>query len=151
MLSHYDSGQSASDQIAWTGNGVGTGAQKIAMIVYRDPSCGCCEAWVEIARKEGYAVSLIDDPEMPALKQKLGVPPQLSSCHTAIVTDYLVEGHVPMEQVARLLREQPSGIKGIAVPGMPLGSPGMEVPDGTVEPFQVIAFGEAGTTSVYAA
>lgn len=142
---------SPAEQAAAGDEAAGTGAQKISMAVYRDPSCGCCEAWAEIARNAGYEVTLIDDPNMTAVKQRLGVPPQLSSCHTVVVGDYVVEGHVQLEDVARLLRERPSDIKGIAVPGMPLGSPGMEVPDGTKEPFQVIAFDASGNTSVYTA
>lgn len=125
--------------------------QKAAMTVYRDPSCGCCEAWAGIAEDAGYQVTLLDDNDMTAVKQRLGVPPQLASCHTAIVEDYVIEGHVPLDQVARLLREQPSDIRGIAVPGMPIGSPGMEVPDGRTEPFQVIAFDATGRTSIYKA
>ena len=132
-------------------NTAGTDAQTMAMTVYRDPSCGCCEAWAAIAREAGYEVTVVDDPNMTAVKQRLGVPAQLSSCHTAVIGDYVIEGHVPLEEVARLLRERPSDIKGIAVPGMPLGSPGMEVPDGTKEPFQVIAFDASGNTSVYKA
>lgn len=118
------------------------------MTVYRDPSCGCCEAWTGIAEKAGYQVTLLDDNDMTEVKQRLGVPPELASCHTAVVDNYVIEGHVPLDQVERLLRERPAGIRGIAVPGMPIGSPGMEVPDGTKEPFRVIAFSE-GQTSVY--
>lgn len=125
--------------------------QKAAMTVYRDPSCGCCEAWAGIADDAGYQVTLLDDNNMTAVKQRLGVPPQLASCHTAVVDGYVVEGHVPLDQVDRLLRERPSDIKGIAVPGMPIGSPGMEVPDGRTEPFQVIAFDAEGRTSIYKA
>lgn len=125
--------------------------EKAAMTVYRDPSCGCCEAWARIAEDAGYRVTLLDDNNMTAVKQRLGVPSQLASCHTAVLGDYVVEGHVPLEEVARLLRERPSDIKGIAVPGMPIGSPGMEVPDGTREPFQVIAFSDNGHTGVFQA
>jgi hypothetical protein len=121
----------------------------MAMIVYRDPSCGCCESWAEIARQAGYTVDLRDDQDMPGVKRRLGVPEQLASCHTVEVAGLVVEGHVPLDQVARLLRERPRGIRGIAVPGMPAGSPGMEMPDGRTEPFQVIAFTEDGSTSVY--
>jgi hypothetical protein len=110
------------------------------MTVFRDPSCGCCEAWAEIARKAGYRVDLRDDQDMTAVKGRLGVPEQLASCHTAEVGGMVIEGHVPIEEVARLLREKPAGVRGIAVPGMPAGSPGMEVPDGTKQPFQVMAF-----------
>ena len=86
---------------------------------------------------------------MAAIKRQYGVPEQLASCHTTLVGDYVVEGHVPLEDVARLLRDKPADIKGIAVPGMPLGSPGMEVPDGTQQPFQVMAFNNAGEVSVF--
>lgn len=120
-----------------------------AMTVYRDPSCGCCEAWAEIARKAGYQVALLDRPDMPAIKRQYGVPQELASCHTATVGSYVLEGHVPMEDIARLLKERPSEIKGIAVAGMPRGSPGMEMPDGSKGPFQVMAFDATGRTSVY--
>ncbi|HEX8215294.1 MAG TPA: DUF411 domain-containing protein [Allosphingosinicella sp.] len=119
------------------------------MTVFRDPSCGCCETWAQIARQAGYAVDLRDDQDMSGVKRRLGVPEELASCHTAEVGGYVVEGHVPLEDVARLLRERPKAIKGIAVAGMPLGSPGMEVPDGTKQPFQVIAFFDDGRTSVF--
>jgi hypothetical protein len=115
-----------------------------AMLVFRDPSCGCCHAWAEIARAAGYDVELRDHQDMPGLKQRLGVPQQLASCHTAQIAGLVIEGHVPVEDVARLLAERPPGITGIAVPGMPLGSPGMEVPDGTKQPFKVMAFDAAG-------
>ena len=119
------------------------------MTVYRDPSCGCCEAWAAIARNAGYQVKVIDHPDMPAIKAKYGVPDELLSCHTTIVGGYAVEGHVPLEDVQRLLKEKPAGVRGIAVAGMPLGSPGMEVPDGTKQPFQVVAFGAGGRSSVF--
>ena len=125
--------------------------QKAAMTVYRDPSCGCCEAWGRVAENAGYQVTLLDDNDMTAVKQRLGVPAELASCHTAVVDGFVIEGHVPLDQVDRLLRERPSDIRGIAVPGMPIGSPGMEVPDGPKEPFQVIAFDAEGETSIYKA
>ena len=103
--------------------------QLAAMTVYRDPSCGCCEAWAEIARNAGYQVQLVDHQDMPAIKRQHGVPEELASCHTTIVDGYAIEGHVPLAAVARLLGERPNGIRGIAVPGMPRGSPGMEMPD----------------------
>lgn len=123
--------------------------QAASMTVYRDPSCGCCEAWAEIAGKAGYEARVIDRPDMPAIKRQYGVPEALASCHTAIVGGYAIEGHVPMADVARLLKERPSGIKGIAVAGMPRGSPGMEMPDGSKDRFQVMAFDASGRTSVY--
>jgi hypothetical protein len=121
------------------------------MVVYRDPSCGCCKAWAAIARKAGYQVNVVDRPDMTAIKQKYGVPAELRSCHTTVVEGYAVEGHVPLEHVRRLLNDKPAGVRGIAVAGMPLGSPGMEVPDGTKQPFQVMAFEASGRTSVFKA
>lgn len=133
-----------------TDKAVPAGAATLAaMTVFRDPSCNCCEAWAEIARKSGYKVDLRDDQDMPAVKRRLGVPEELASCHTAEVGGMVIEGHVPLEEVAQLLRERPKGIRGIAVPGMPVGSPGMETPDGRKQPFQVIAFDASGKTRVF--
>lgn len=122
-----------------------------ATIVHRDPSCGCCEAWSALARNASYAVTLKDEPDMAAIKRKYGVPEELASCHTAIVGGYAIEGHVPLDDVARLLREKPSDIAGIGVPGMPRGSPGMEMPDGSKDPFQVLAFDRSGSVTVWRA
>lgn len=119
-----------------------------AITVYRDPSCGCCEAWAEQARGHGFSVTVVDRPDMPAIKRQHGVPEELSSCHTAIVAGYSIEGHVPFADVRRLLEEKPS-IRGLAVPGMPRGSPGMEMPDGSKDPFQVMAFDAEGRASVF--
>lgn len=124
-------------------------ARQAAMMVYRDPSCGCCEAWARLAREAGSETTLIDEPDMASVKRRLGVPENLASCHTAVVGDYVLEGHVPFAQVERLLRTRPRGVKGIAVPGMPAGSPGMEMPDGRQDEFDVIAFDAAGRTFVF--
>lgn len=121
--------------------------QATAMTVYRDPSCGCCEAWAEIARKAGFAVTVVDRPDMAAVKRQHGVPDALRSCHTAVVAGYAIEGHVPLAHVERLLATRPAGLRGIAVAGMPRGSPGMEMPDGSADPFEVIAFDKAGRTT----
>lgn len=121
----------------------------VAMVVYRDPSCGCCEAWAGIAREAGYQVRLVDHADMPAIKRQYGVPDELASCHTTIVGNYAVEGHVPLEDIERLLLEKPAGVRGIAVPGMPAGSPGMEVPDGTKQAFEVKSFDAAGRISIF--
>lgn len=126
-----------------------TEAKLASMTVYRDPSCGCCEAWADIAKNAGYQITLVDRPDMPAVKARLGVPEALASCHTATVGGYAVEGHVPLEDVARLLKERPKTIRGIAVAGMPRGSPGMEMPDGLKDAFQVMAFDAAGNASIY--
>jgi hypothetical protein len=142
-----ESGTTGTSQPATTA----AAATSAAMTVYRDPSCGCCEAWAGIARKAGYQVNVIDQPDMPAIKQQFGVPQELVSCHTTVISGYAVEGHVPIEDVQRLLNKKPIGIRGIGVAGMPLGSPGMEVPDGTKQPFQVMAFDTGGRLSMFRA
>lgn len=126
-------------------------ARLASMTVYRDPGCGCCEAWAAIARQARFQVSVVDRPDMPAIKAKLGVPESLASCHTTIVGGYAVEGHVPLADVIRLLDERPKDIRGIAVAGMPRGSPGMEMPDGSKDAFQVMSFDAAGNTSFFRA
>jgi hypothetical protein len=114
------------------------------MTIHRDPGCGCCGNWAELARQAGYAIRVVDEPDMPALKRRLGVPRQLEACHTAVVAGYVIEGHVPLDAVAWVLTRHPRGVRGLGVPGMPAGSPGMETPDGTREAFQVFAFNAAG-------
>lgn len=121
-----------------------------AMTVYRDPGCGCCVAWARIAERAGYKVALVERGDMSALKAKLGVPGALRSCHTSVVDGYAIEGHVPLAAVARLLAAKPKGVIGIAVPGMPRGSPGMEMPDGSADRFAVLAFDAAGKTRNFA-
>ncbi|WP_286750387.1 DUF411 domain-containing protein [Sphingopyxis sp. SCN 67-31] len=121
------------------------------MLVYRDPECGCCEAWADIARAEGYAVTVENRADMAAVKTRYGVPDQLASCHTAVIGGYAIEGHVPMRHVARLLHDKPRNIRGIAVPGMPRGSPGMEMPDGSADAFEVMAFSSDGKVSEFRA
>lgn len=115
--------------------------------VYKSPSCGCCKGWVEHMRHEGFEVDAHDMPNVIPTKQRMGVPPSMGSCHTAVVGGYFVEGHVPAEDVRRLLAERPD-IAGLAVPGMPMGSPGMEF--GKAVPYDVIAVGRDGSTSVFA-
>lgn len=130
--------------------GAASSASPRQMIVYRDPSCGCCEAWAELAKQRGFAVDVIDHPDMAGLKRSKGVPEELASCHTAIIGGYVVEGHVPFETVDRFLTTQPADLAGIAVPGMPRGSPGMEMPDGARDPFDVIGFTKAGSMRTFA-
>jgi hypothetical protein len=119
-----------------------------AMTIYRDPGCGCCGNWAALARRAGFATRVIDSPDMAGIKRRLGVPRSLEACHTAVVGGYVIEGHVPFDRIAGLLARHPRGIRGLAVPGMPLGSPGMEVPGAPREPFQVFAFDAAGHTTV---
>lgn len=119
------------------------------MRVHRDPSCGCCEAWVAHVRQAGFEARIEVAADLDAVKRRLGVPAALASCHTAEIDGYLIEGHVPAETIHRLLAERPA-IRGLAVPGMPIGSPGMEVAGEAPDPFQVIAFDAAGRSSVFA-
>lgn len=119
-------------------------AQAASYTMFRDPSCGCCEQWAEHVRHGMDAkISVRDSANMGAVKDANGVPQELRSCHTMVVEGYVIEGHVPAADIARLLEESPAGVDGLAVAGMPLGSPGMEV-GGRTQPYQVIAFGEAG-------
>lgn len=127
------------------------GTSTVPMLVYRDPECGCCEAWADIARAAGYAVTVENRADMAAVKARYGVPGELASCHTAIVGGYAIEGHLPMPHVAKLLRDKPRDIRGIAVPGMPRGSPGMEMPDGSTDAFEVMAFAGDGKVSQFRA
>jgi hypothetical protein len=120
----------------------------IAMSVYKSPSCGCCSLWVDYMRKNGFDAKVQDVDNIGALKLKLGVREEFSSCHTTEVGGYIVEGHVPVEVVQRMLKERPK-IAGIAVPGMPAGSPGMEVPGGRKDSYNILAFTSDGKTTVY--
>lgn len=118
------------------------------MVVYKSPTCGCCKLWVEHVQKSGFKVSVIETEEMNPIKLKLGVPAGLGSCHTAKVGGYFVEGHVPASDVKRLLKEKPDAL-GITVPGMPMGSPGMEVPSGETQPYAVIQVNKDGSRDVF--
>ena len=113
------------------------------MTVTKDPGCGCCGAWVDHVRKAGFAVEVIESPEINRLKVRLGVPQALASCHTAEIDGYVIEGHVPADAIKRLLVERPRA-KGLAVPGMPVGSPGMEVEGVADDTYEVILFGPSG-------
>lgn len=119
------------------------------MVVYKSPTCGCCDLWVDHAEEHGLSVEAIDIveyDELVATKREHGVDMDLGSCHTTLVGGYVVEGHVPAQVIRRLLDERPD-IRGLAVPGMPIGSPGMEGPG--ARPYQVIAIGTDGSRSVY--
>ena len=119
------------------------------MSVVRRVGCGCCLKWVEQMQKAGYKATVTESPEIEALKDEKGVPKGARSCHTAVIDGYVIEGHVPVADVQRLLQTRPK-VAGLAVPGMPQGSPGMEVASGATDPFDVLAFDKAGKTSVFA-
>lgn len=114
--------------------------------VYKSKYCGCCSAWVEHLRSSGFRVIARDVGDVIALREKLGVPNDLGSCHTATVAGYAIEGHVPAGDIRRLLRERPRA-RGLAVPGMPLGSPGMEGP--RRDPYQTLLFQGDGSYIVF--
>lgn len=117
--------------------------------VYKSASCGCCTSWVDHLRANGFAPAVHDEEHMDGIKDDMGVPKDLRSCHTALLDRYVVEGHVPAADLRRLLAERPA-VAGLAVPGMPKSSPGMAVPGQPHEPYTVVAFGRDGRTNVFA-
>jgi len=120
-----------------------------SMVVYKDAYCSCCKAWVDYMRKQGFQVDVRETDGLDAVKTQAGVPDDQPSCHTAQIGGYFVEGHVPADDVRRLLKEKPKA-RGIAVAGMPMGSPGMEVPGGRTMPYDVVLVMADGTTQVFA-
>jgi hypothetical protein len=119
------------------------------MTVQRDPGCGCCLNWVAHLQRAGFKVLVTESPVMDAIKDQRGVPKTVRSCHTGVVDGYVIEGHVPAADVQRLLKERPA-VVGLAVPGMPAGSPGMETSNGSKQPYDVLAFDKTGKTTVFA-
>jgi hypothetical protein len=111
------------------------------LMVYKSPTCGCCSKWIEHLEAHGFEVESENRQDMNLIKARNGVPREIASCHTAIVEGYVIEGHVPAEDIARLLEERPA-FTGLAVPNMPIGSPGMEGPN--PERYQVLGFGGEG-------
>ena len=119
------------------------------IVINKTPTCGCCGAWVKHLEQAGFATEVHNMNDLGAVKERVGIPYGMGSCHTAEVDGYFVEGHVPAEDIKRLLHERPDA-KGLVVPGMPAGSPGMEVPSGQVDRYEVILVGKDGKTSVFA-
>lgn len=114
-----------------------------SITVWKDPNCGCCRSWVEHLRRNGFVATVIESTDVQTIKSQRGVPMELASCHTAEIAGYTIEGHVPAGAILRLLSEKPVA-RGLAVPGMPIGSPGME--GGAPEAYDVILFGPSGPT-----
>jgi hypothetical protein len=135
--------------LAWTSN-VWLAAQtaKPQLTVYKSPTCGCCSKWVEHMQANGFDVKAINVDDVDKVKREHGVPASAASCHTGLVNGYVVEGHVPADAVLKMLKDKPA-IAGIAVPGMPMGSPGMEVPGGQKDPYTIVSFDKTGKTAVY--
>jgi hypothetical protein len=119
------------------------------MAVHKTPSCGCCSVWIEHMKDAGFEVDVHDMVDMGPVKERLGVPYTKGSCHTAEVGGYLIEGHIPAADIKRLLEERPDA-RGLVLPGMPLGSPGMEVPEGQQQPYTVELVRRDGTTEPFA-
>ena len=119
----------------------------VVVSAYRSPACGCCKGWLDHLRQAGFTVKDYLTSNLASVKQRYGVPPQLQSCHTARIGGYTVEGHIPVSALQRLLKERPK-VAGIAVPGMPLGSPGMESPF-KKERYTVFTFTESGRTQAF--
>lgn len=109
----------------------------LAIHVTKQPTCGCCNGWIEHLQKNGFTATVENADNVAPLKARLGVPPELASCHTAVIDGYVIEGHVPADAIRRLLKERPQAI-GLSAPGMPIGSPGMET--GTPEVYDVVLF-----------
>lgn len=130
---------------SWPGRAAAQGPIKI--IVYKDPTCGCCEKWIEHMNASGFAAAVTNTPMAP-IKTLHKIPTELQSCHTTLVGGYVIEGHVPASDIKKLLAQKPKGILGLTIPGMPASAPGMDVMP--FRPYTVLTFDAKGTTTVYA-
>ena len=133
--------------IWWFSSGGPATAGAAEITVYKSPLCGCCTKWEDHMRENGFSVTPVNVDDIRPYKSRYGVAPSLSSCHTAVIDGYVVEGHVPAADIKRMLKERPA-IQGLAVPGMPRGSPGMEQ-DGHQDPYEVLSIDKQGGLSVY--
>lgn len=129
-----------------SGAGFSVAVQAQEVTVYKDPNCGCCSKWVDHLRENGFEVAVHDSTDLAAFKAEQGVKPAYASCHTAVVDGYTIEGHVPASDIRTLLSKRPA-VRGLSVPGMPMGSPGMEGPYS--ESYEVLSFDAEGNTTVY--
>jgi hypothetical protein len=127
----------------------GASPKPTPITVYKSSSCECCAKWVTHLRDNGFEPTVRDEEDMDAIKAQLGVPEGVRSCHTALVGKYLIEGHVPASDIQRLVGQQPR-VTGLAVPGMPTGTPGMAAPGAKIAGFEVVAFQLDGTTKTFA-
>ena len=117
------------------------------IVVYKNPSCGCCTKWIRYLEENDYNVTIKDTRDIFEVKSRLGVPEKLAACHTAVIDGYVIEGHLTHRDIKRLLLFRPE-VTGIAVPGMPVGTPGMEIGN-TVEPYDVVSFDENGNMKIF--
>jgi len=126
------------------------GAENIALQVYKSPTCGCCSVWIDHLEQSGFTTQTHHPRDLNGLKTRFGIPNRYQSCHTAVSSDgYIFEGHIPAKVIRQLLAEKPADVIGLSVPGMPVGSPGMEVDDKFM-PYQVLLLNKDGSTEVYA-
>ena len=141
-------GQASADNTSNTSTAIAN--TSIMLDVYKSETCGCCGVWVEYMNKLGYSITIHHPEDLNAVKEELGIAPQWQSCHTAVTKDgYLFEGHIPEKYVKQFLASTPENALGLAVPGMPLGSPGMEMGD-RFTPYQIVLLNKDGSTSNYA-
>ncbi|MFE4106643.1 DUF411 domain-containing protein [Almyronema epifaneia] len=124
---------------------IGASQPALTATVYRSPNCNCCAGWIEHLEAQGFEVADHLTTEMATIKQRYGVPADLESCHTALIGGYVIEGHVPADDVQRLLAEQPD-VQGLTAPGMPMSAPGMDTGN---DPYTVLTFDETGQTTVF--
>jgi len=123
-------------------------ASEAELVVFKSPYCGCCHKWIDHLRESGLTVAVKDVASTQPVREEVGVPPAMASCHTAVAGEYWIEGHVPADIIKELLDKRPSDINGVAVPGMPAGSPGMEGPNAVT--YDIVAYGSDGKSHVYA-
>ncbi len=121
-------------------------AQQAEVVMYKNPGCQCCDKWAAYMEASGFSVAIKPTPHLYEIKKEQNIPLQAASCHTALIEGYVVEGHVPVEDIKRLLKEQPDAV-GLAVPGMPQGAPGMPSPN--PQPYKVLLIGNDGSLSLY--
>jgi len=139
----------AGAALALIGTQVSAATAPLSIVVHKDPSCGCCDAWVDHLKSAGFKTEIKESADIGALKKRLDVPDDLSSCHTGVINGYVIEGHVPAADVRRLIASG-SKAKGLAVPGMPVNSPGMEVPGEANERYTVWLFQADGKRTAFA-
>lgn len=127
---------------------ISSAASAAQLTVHKSPWCDCCSKWIEHVQQHGFTVKVVETEEMMAVKKRLGVPEKLASCHTSEAGGYFIEGHVPAADIKRLLAQKPKAA-GIAVPGMPMGSPGMDE-GGQRQPYATVLVARDGKASIYA-
>lgn len=135
--------------VSVTGTACAQTSRSRNLMVFKTPTCACCDAWIAHMREAGFTTAITVLPSLQSIRRSRGMPDALASCHTGLIDGYLVEGHVPAQDVIRLLAQRPTAV-GLAVPAMPLGSPGMETPQGHKDPYDTLLVLRSGATRVFA-